>query len=874
MDLAGAMRRKGDSARGWQTYSALSYLFAGVAYFLGAKVGLSLASVHPSVTPFWPPTGIAIASLVVLGNRAWPLIFLAAFFANYTNAGNFWTSFGIATGNTLEAVVAATMVSKFANGKYAFDRPADAAKFVLFAGILCTSISAGIGVTSLLLAGYLEWNQSMATLVTWWLGDATGAVVFGPPIIAWCAHREFRWDRWRSLEAGVLFAGLVLVASFIFRQRIEGDKIALSQGFFVFPIACWIAFRFFPRVTTIATLVVATIVLMYTIMGYGPFSIYGAVSLRLLVAQLYIGVLAVTTIVLSSATFEKLRIEQRIRESEDRFRQLADGSPSMIWVSDENGNCTFLNRTWRLYTGRTMESGLGTGWLSDVHPADVKGVMAELRSALRRQNEFRADFRIRGTDQEFRWFLTTGNPRFHPDGRFAGHVGTCIDISDRKQHEERLKLDALRDPLTGLPNRTFFIQHLRRGLEDSWRGNGVERAVLFLDLDRFKLINDTFGHPAGDKLLVEISRRLETIIRPGDTIARLSGDEFAVLLEGVDGIEQAESVATRLEELFNTPFKFEEETFYVSFSTGIAMVEPHHSRPEDVLRDADAAMYKAKSLGRRRHQIFEAEKDRPVVEVLQIEAELRRALDAGSLEVLYQPIYALPDGPLSGFEALVRWPHPRHGQLLPKDFVTIAEETGLIVDLDRFVMRQACRQLAEWQRVGAITGKMTVSVNVSTILFSRIDMVETVRKIVADSGIAQQTLKLEITESVLMESKPKVVAALREIRALGVGVALDDFGTGFSGLDSLASLPLNAVKIDRQFVASLHSNPNAQTVIKKIVELAHDLGMTVTAEGIETLEEKEIVTRLKCDKAQGHFFGEPVPAQQARMIVNLAATGQ
>jgi diguanylate cyclase (GGDEF)-like protein/PAS domain S-box-containing protein len=874
MAQSSVVKQKNDLAWDKRVIALLPFILLAPTYYLAAKLGLLLAIEHPSATPFWPPTGIAIASLVILGNRAWPLIFAGAFLANHTTAGNVWSSLGIATGNTLEAVVAAMMITKFANGRHAFDRPIDACKFVFLGAILCTAISATIGVLSLFLTGYLDWYSTMRTLVTWWLGDATGAIVFGPPIIVWSTHRVFKWNRWRALEAGLLFLALLAVVILIFRQPLAPDDGSLAQGFFVFPIACWIAFRFYPRVTTTATLIIATVVLAYSIIGLGPFSIYDAQAWRLLVSQLYICVLGITMIVLSSATYEKMRIDEKVRESEERFRLLADSSPSMIWVTDSDGNCTFLNRTWRQYTGRALEDGLGEGWTDDVHSDDVCTLKAAYRHAATHHCEFRADFRVRGADQVYRWFLSTGNPRFNSDGRFSGHVGTCLDISDRKEHEERLKLDALRDPLTGLPNRTFFIQHLRESLEDSWRGNEKLRAVLFLDLDRFKLINDTFGHPAGDRLLIDISRRLETIIRPGDTIARLSGDEFAILLEGIDGIAQAESVANRLEEIFNSPFKFDDETFYVSFSTGIAIVGPHHSRPEDVLRDADSAMYKAKSLGRRRHQVFEAESDKPVVEVLLIEAELRRALDAGNLEILYQPIYALPEGPLSGFEALVRWPHPRRGQLLPADFVSIAEQTGLILDLDRFVMRQACRQLAEWQRIGAITGKITVSVNVSAMLFSRLDMVETVRKVVVDSGIAPQTLKLEITETVLMEDKVKVMNALKEIRKLGVGIALDDFGTGFSGLDSLASLPLNAVKIDRSFVASLSSNINAQTVVRKIVELAHDLGMTVTAEGIETIEEKELVTRLKCDKAQGHFFGEPVTAQQARMIVNLAATGQ
>jgi diguanylate cyclase (GGDEF)-like protein/PAS domain S-box-containing protein len=846
------------------TLLPLVLLFLG--YVLAAKLGLRLALEHPSATPVWPPTGIAIAACVVLGYRAWPVIMAGAFLVNYTTAGNFASSLGIATGNTLEGLVGAYLVQTFANGKYAFDRPHDAARFTLYAAFIATAVSATFGVVSLSLAHFADWGKFGSIWLTWWLGDAAGALIVAPPILAWAAHPVIRWNAPRAVEGGLLLTIVALAGVVIFGRPLDTGGLSYAQGFLCFPAIVWIAFRFYPRVSTASTLILGTIVLVGTLTERGPFSVYEP-SAALFIAQAFTGVVAITSLVLSAATFERMVSEQKLRESESRFRTLADSSPSMIWVADPTARCTFLNKTWLSFTGRDVGQDLGYGWLENVHPQDTDELVSSIRTSFAARKSLRADFRLRSANGDYCWVMTTGNPRILSDGTFAGYVGMCLDISDRKKYEEDLQKEALRDPLTSLPNRTLFLDRLGQSLLSSKLHSGWSFGLIFLDIDRFKLINDTLGHVAGDKMLVETAKRLQTVIRPGDTVARLAGDEFAILLENVSDLYFAEEVAERIEGLFREPYRLSGEEFFMSASIGITIVDPRHSRPEDVLQDADTAMYRAKSLGRKRRQVYDSEAHRPVVEVLRLEADLRKAIECGQLDVYYQPIYSMPNEKIVGFEALVRWEHPQRGLLLPNEFIPVAEQTGLIADLDRLVLKKACKQMSEWRSRRLEDRPLSVSVNVSVRLFSQIDVVGAVSEALATSGLDGSCLRLEITESVFMESKEAVARALSALRDIGVGVALDDFGTGYSSLGFLNHFPIDSVKIDRSFIAELGPGGSGNKVAVAIIDLAHSLNLAVTAEGVETEQELAAIRSLKCDFAQGHFFGRPVPVSDAGALL-------
>ena len=429
--------------------------------------------------------------------------------------------------------------------------------------------------------------------------------------------------------------------------------------------------------------------------------------------------------------------------------------------------------------------------------------------------------------------------------------------AELERANEKLLHDAFHDELTGLANRALFMDRLGVAIERNKRGGAGGFAVLFLDFDRFKLINDSLGHTVGDALLVALSKRLEGCVRPGDTVARLGGDEFTILLE-IDAVEGAERTAERIQKALSTPFVLAGHTLHSSASIGIVSHDVGHSRPEDVLRDADIAMYRAKALGRAGYQVFTREMRARAASLLTLENDLRGAIRKGELAVHYQPIVSVETGLPVGFEALARWTHPAHGSVSPAEFIPIAEEAGLIVELDRWVLRQACGQVRAWQEAFPGLPPLSLSVNVSGQGFARADLVERVSSILRDTGFDPRSLKLELTESVLMGS---VNANFERLRALGVALHIDDFGTGYSSLSYLQRFPVDMLKIDRSFVQAMAERPESAELVRTITMMAKNLNLKVTAEGVETSEQLEHLRALGCEYGQGYLFAKPLAAR-------------
>ena len=434
----------------------------------------------------------------------------------------------------------------------------------------------------------------------------------------------------------------------------------------------------------------------------------------------------------------------------------------------------------------------------------------------------------------------------------ASQLGTVIE---RKRAQERLAHQALHDPLTELPNRALFLDRLALGLA-RLRRRPSSMAVLFADVDRFKVVNDSLGHDTGDRLLVELARRLRDVLRPGDTLARFGGDEFAVLCEEVPEGNVA-GIADRMMDALGEPFLVAGREVFVSMSVGIAVADDAHQRPEALLRDADAAMYLAKDRGRARFEIFDEAMRSQSTERLLLENALRRAPERGELRALYQPIVRLADGAMIAAEALVRWDHPERGLLEAAQFVPLAEETGIIVPIGAWVLEEACRQAASWSGDGTVPA---VSVNLSARQLSRPELVDVVGEALAASGLDPDRLWLEITESVLMEDAGTAVDALGRLRALGVHLCVDDFGTGYSSLAYLRRFPVDALKVDRSFVAGLGEDPEDSAIVEAVVSMAHSLRLSVVAEGVETDEQLARLRDLGCELAQGFYFAAPVPS--------------
>ncbi|HEX7979421.1 MAG TPA: EAL domain-containing protein [Gemmatimonadaceae bacterium] len=448
------------------------------------------------------------------------------------------------------------------------------------------------------------------------------------------------------------------------------------------------------------------------------------------------------------------------------------------------------------------------------------------------------------------------------DGGSVGRVWSFRDVTQRKAAERQLLHDAFHDALTFLPNRSRFTELLRRSIGRARLDDGYAFAMLFLDLDRFKVVNDSLGHAVGDQLLVAVARRLEQAVRPGDTVARLGGDEFTVLIDNAHTVMEVTRVAERILVELQRPFYLQGQDVFVSASVGIALSGSGYQMPDDLLRDADLAMYRAKANGKSRYEVFDQKMHARAVALLQLETDLRMALEREEFRILYQPVISLRTGRVAGVEALVRWEHPQRGLVSPDDFLTVAEETGLVVPMGNWVLRQACCKLAEWQREHPSASDVTISVNLSARQFAHPDLVERVTDALHESGLPPRCLRLEFTESVLIEREEPVIQTFARLHALGIRLDLDDFGTGYSSLGYLHRFDLDGLKIDRSFVSNIGTNGERSEIVRTIVALANNLGMEVIAEGVETPAQLAVLQAVECDLVQGYLFGGALTAEE------------
>jgi diguanylate cyclase (GGDEF)-like protein len=434
------------------------------------------------------------------------------------------------------------------------------------------------------------------------------------------------------------------------------------------------------------------------------------------------------------------------------------------------------------------------------------------------------------------------------------------NVEKRKNSEKKLIHNVCHDSLTGMPNRVFFIDHLRNSFLKSQKNTNYLFAVLFLDLDRFKIVNDSLGHLVGDKLLISAANRLKSCLRDDDTLARLGGDEFVILLKDINRLDDAIEIASRIQDAIAAPFNFDEIEVFTSLSIGIALSDPEYQNSEDILRDADTAMYRAKELGKEgkaRYAVFNEEMHRSAVKLMHLENDLRRAIERKEFNLYYQPIVCLKSGLLLGFEALIRWEHPKRGLLSPNEFIPIAEENGLIIPIGYWVISQACYQLGQWQKQYE-NYRLIVSVNLSSKQFLQIDLADRILGILQKNKLSPRHLKLEITETTLMTNAESALSLFTQLKNLGIEISMDDFGTGYSSLSYLHKFPVNTLKIDQSFISNLeHGNENAK-IISTILALSESLGFKAIAEGIETKQQLNVLLDLQCKYGQGYFFCEPL----------------
>jgi diguanylate cyclase (GGDEF)-like protein len=462
-------------------------------------------------------------------------------------------------------------------------------------------------------------------------------------------------------------------------------------------------------------------------------------------------------------------------------------------------------------------------------------------------------------------------------------AGSQTDITIRKQSEEQLEFDAFHDTLTGLTNRALFLDRLERAIEQNRRHPEALFAVLFLDLDRFKVINDSLGHGLGDQLLAACAHKLEGCVRTVDTVSRFGGDEFVILLEDVKGEQDALDVATRIQHDLQDPIDLDGHQVVISASIGIVLSTLGYEDSDNLLRDADIAMYQAKMLGKACHVLFEAGMRQRMIHRLELENDLRKALenqasqstDTQELQVHYQPIVSLCTWKINGFEALVRWKHPRRGLIPPKEFIPVAEETGLIHSLGLWVLRQACQQMQMWQTQYPIDPPLSIHVNVSGKQFGQPDFVDQIQRVLGETGLEPRNLSLEITESLFVENDDRFNEMLHRLCSLGVQLQIDDFGTGYSSFSYLQRLPVSSIKIDSTFIANMKTGNNHSEIVRSIVTLAHSLGMNAIAEGVESEDQMTQLQALECGYGQGYYISRPAPGSVGQEILRQSqSTGK
>ena len=568
------------------------------------------------------------------------------------------------------------------------------------------------------------------------------------------------------------------------------------------------------------------------------------------------------------------RIRRELTERNQLFEVITENAADMIAVIDCAGNRLYNSPAYQKVLGYSPEELRLTSSVEQIHPEDQQRVLEAAEKARLTGRGERLEYRMRHRDGTWRILESVATAIHNEEGQTERLVVVNRDITERKQAEEMLAHNALHDILTNLPNRTLFLDRVRHVLTLSHRHISYKFAVLFIDIDEFKVFNDSLGHAVGDALLIQIARRLTASIRGVDTLsrsilaqgptpvaneaslARVGGDEFTILLEGIRDCGDAVRVAERLQERLGIPFDVEGQEVVTTASIGIAYCATSYTHSEDLVRDAEIAMYRAKRDGKARCQVFDSAMHTSAVKRLRLETDLRRGLEFGEFRVHYQPIVSLQSGTIAGFEALSRWQRPE-GLLSPAHFIQIAEETGIILPMNRLLLREACLQLREWHSQFPCDPPLTISVNVTPKEFAQPDLADQINTILAEVGTDPRSIHVEITETIAMADPERSSLVLSQLKTLGVHLSIDDFGTGYSSLSRLQGLPVDTLKIDRAFISKMDTDSETSEIVRIIIMLAHNLGLKVVAEGAENEAQVRLLKELKCELVQGYFFARP-----------------
>ncbi|MEL6439359.1 MAG: EAL domain-containing protein [Cyanobacteria bacterium J06621_8] len=571
---------------------------------------------------------------------------------------------------------------------------------------------------------------------------------------------------------------------------------------------------------------------------------------------------------LTYEVMERSELTKLLQESEEKLESILNSLEEIVWSADVQTNqLLFLNPAAQAVYGRSVTELLDNPHLrlESVHPEDRARVMAALSSSQEVSNDL--EYRIIQPSGEIRWVWERSRLIYGENGLANRRDGIISDITERKKIEAELSYEAKHDSLTNLPNRAAFIERAQEALQQSHRQPEYLFAVLFIDLDRFKIINDSLGHQVGDELLIAVAKILRDCCRATDFVARLGGDEFTILLHQIETLDLAQAISTEINQQLATPFYLQGHHVFTSASIGIVLANSKYRDLAEILRDADLAMYRAKSLGKSRHEVFAPEMYAATKELLKTENDLHTAIIQNQLELHYQPIISLKTDTLYGFEALLRWQHPQRGLIYPDKFISVAEETGLIVPIGEWVLEKACQQMDYWQGNYAKARNLKISVNIASQQIKDPNFLASLDHILAKTGFSGSGLHLEITETTLMDHQPETIKLFEQIRERGIGLNIDDFGTGYSSLQYLKRFPISMLKIDRSFVQGMLEDRENFEIVKMIITLSKTLKIGIIAEGIENLKQLKVLETLSCELGQGFLFSPGVDRESAELFL-------
>jgi len=841
----------------------LKMLGVTVLYTLLAELVIDYSATG-FINIIYPSSGLGLAAVLIGGKRYALCVYVGALLINVIAKNSFWLTITLPIGSALEAFIGAWLLTR--NNKQIINLCSlgDYLRLIVLSGAIGSCAAAIPGATILLISGAITAETYFLNMVHWWMGDTLGIIMITPLILVWRNIPTTRFIPAKLLEAGLVFGLTFLVGQIVFLDWLHEAVGLFAKGTLMFLFITLAAVRLGTHGTMATLTMVAAQGLIGAINGAGYFT-NDLVETKMTNYWLYMVTLSLVGMAMASYIKELKQAKAALQEREQRLRTIIETEPECIKIVSAGGKLLEINPAGLAMLEADSLAEVQQQRLLDFILPEHRDSFVALHQSVMSGESGKLEFEVTGLKNTRRWLETHAAPLRDANGKITMLLGITRDITERKCAEKEISHLAFYDPLTSLPNRRLLLDRLKHGIKLGLR-DGKQMAVMMLDLDRFKAVNDSFGHGAGDELLQQVAERLTARLRDVDMVARLGGDEFIVLLDDITHPEDPARVAEAIIADLSKSFQLSQcNDLKIGASIGISLFPQHGDSPEILMNHADTALYKAKDEGRGRFAYFSKDLTVAVRKRIELEARLRKAIHQGDLRVFYQPQIDIASDRIIGAEALVRWLDQSEGLIMPDRFIPIAEETGLITAIGEWVLHETCRQGREWLDEGLPL--LTLAVNVSPMQFRHSDINAVAAKILLETGFPAQQLELELTESGLMENQDNAVVILNNLRAQGIRLIIDDFGTGYSSLAYLKRFPVDVLKIDKSFIGDIPLLKDDMEITATIIAMGHTLGFKVLAEGVETPEQLAFLREKGCDSYQGNIKSKPVSAEAFTVLL-------